>query len=1053
MRSTSWLRGLCERLLQTPARQSASSRNPWLPAQAEILEVRQLLAASMTLHSPDYLQIEGTAEDDVVTVEPVDADNIRVRVMTGAETIEQVFARTALRYHIDFNAGGGNDSLTNTTDRWNVMHGGDGNDTLSGGTSNDLFYGENGDDRFEGGLGWDAAFGGEGNDSLIGGTGNDQLYGENGNDTLNADSGNDIVSGGLGTDSLNGGGGTDLLSENFFGQPATQYVLAQNSAVSTDFVKNVESASIIGSNANDRIDLSGFTFPATISGGGAHDTLIGGSAADVISGDSGLDSLVGGAGNDTLSGGTDPDWLTGGAGDDVLIGGTSSGDVVVESADANMVLTDTSLTGAGTDRLISIEYARLVGGAGNNTLDASAFTRNTDTNAAVTLDGGAGNDWLIGSKFSDLLTGGLGNDTLDGGAGNDAMSEVGDDLALSNTQLHELGAVNYINSHMAIEFITLAGTDANSRLDASATINGGQGLRLSGNDGDDTLIGSASPSKYLNMLGGRGTDLVVANISQDRTILNQGSYIAFQWPDGGTSNTLTSIEVLEVVGDSGPNKIDATQFPGRVLLRGLGGNDTLVGCIGDDTLVGGEGDDTLIGGGSGYDRAVAESNSAEISATPTLITGEGLDGLQGIEQVELIGGDSNNLLNASGFLGGGRTAILKGGAGNDTLLGTPLNDTLNGGDGLDSLVGGDGSDLLIADGLIGLISSAYDLTDSALRRRQGNQVLDQLQSIERAQLSLSYPSAAQGYELNASQFTLGPVTLIGGIGPDTLIGTSRGDSLDGGSGADWVIAKSNADFTISDTLMTGRGQDRLNSIDVVQITGGAGANRIDASAFSGVTYLYGLEGNDTILGGAGRDTIDGGQGNDSIVAGVGNDNLTGSDGDDTLLGGDGNDVFNDGLGNDLYQGGAGDDILGDYDRGTPIDSDTFDGGAGRDLVLYSTIAGTVTVTDSLIMTPSTVALIGVEVVKLTEIRGMLDASAATTVSVFANGSALNDTLIGGAGNDTLNGLGGDDSLVAGDGNDKLNGGDGNDYLNGGDGIDTVDSGLGIDTALAHESGG
>ena len=1036
MRSTSWLRGLCERLCQTPNRKSAALRNARTPAPAEMLESRQLLSAEVFL-SGGGVSISDSEVDDIVTAEPVDADNIRIRVVSGSETIEQVFAKSGLT-GINFTANLGNDSLTNLTTLPVWMHGGAGADTLIGGPGNDVFIGDDGDDRFDGATGNDTASGGNGNDLLTGGAGTDSMEGQAGNDTINGDSGNDTVSGGEGTDSLNGGTGSDRISETF--SSGTQYVLAQNSAASTDGVKNFESASIVGSVGKDRIDLSGFTFPATISGGAEQDTLIGGSAADVLSGDLGQDSLVGGAGNDTLFGGVDPDRITGGAGDDVFNGGTGSGDVVVESADSNLVLTDTSLRGVGTDVLISMEYAFLVGGAGNNTLDASAFTRNTDTNAAVTLDGGEGNDRLIGSKFSDLLTGGLGNDTLDGGAGHDAMSEVGDDLAVSDTQLHEFGAMNFVNSHTAIEFITLAGTAANSRLDASNITIAGPSFRLSGNDGDDTLIGSDAPNKYLNVLGGRGTDLVVANISQDSTILNRGSHVTFQMAWGGTSNSLAGIEVLEIVGDSGPNKIDATQFPGRVVLRGLGGNDTLIGCIGDDTLVGGEGDDTLIGGGSGYDRAVAQSDAPELLATPTLISGEGLDGLQSIEQVELIGGDSNNLLNASGFLGAGRTAILKGGAGNDTLLGTTLNDTLNGGDGLDSLTGGDGIDLLIAEGLS---TSAFDLTDTALRRRQGNEVVDQLQSVERAQLSLLDLNLSTGYELNASQFTLGPVTLIGGIGPDTLIGTSRGDSIDGGNGLDWVIARSNVDFTISDTLMTGRGQDQLNSIDVVKITGGVSANRIDASAFSGVTFLNGLEGDDTLLGGSGKDTIDGGIGNDSIVASSGNDNLTGGDGDDTLLGGDGNDVFNDGLGNDLYQGGAGDDILGESAHGTPIDADTFDGGEGRDLVQFSIIAGTVTVTDSLITSPSTIALVGTEVVKLTEIRGLLDASAATIVSVFANGSTLNDTLIGGAGNDTLNGLGGDDSLVAGDGNDKLNGGDG---------IDTVDSGLGFDSVLAHESG-
>ncbi len=41
-------------------------------------------------------------------------------------------------------------------------------------------------------------------------------------------------------------------------------------------------------------------------------------------------------------------------------------------------------------------------------------------------------------------------------------------------------------------------------------------------------------------------------------------------------------------------------------------------------------------------------------------------------------------------------AMMKGGAGNDTLLGTPMADTLDGGPGNDSLNGMAGNDLLLA---------------------------------------------------------------------------------------------------------------------------------------------------------------------------------------------------------------------------------------------------------------------------------------------------------------------------------------------------------------------
>ena len=150
---------------------------------------------------------------------------------------------------------------------------------------------------------------------------------------------------------------------------------------------------------------------------GGDDTirLDGVSIAANINGGDGIDNIAGGNGNDTLTGGLGNDNLNGGGGVDML----------VESGNVNFVLTNAQLTGNGTDKLTSIELTRLTGGAGNNTLNASAFS------GSVTLDGAGGNDALTGGNANDSLIGGLaddkligngGNDVLEGGAGNDNLN-------------------------------------------------------------------------------------------------------------------------------------------------------------------------------------------------------------------------------------------------------------------------------------------------------------------------------------------------------------------------------------------------------------------------------------------------------------------------------------------------------------------------------------------------------------------------------------------------------------------------------------------------------
>lgn len=396
--------------------------------------------------------------------------------------------------------------------------------------------------------------------------------------------------------------------------------------------------------------------------------------------------------------------------------------------------------------------------------------------------------------------------------------------------------------------------------------------------------------------------------------------------------------------------------------------------------------------------------------------------------------------------------------------------------------------MLKQDDLTGYLELTNDrLTQTGNIGSGNNAGLDTLDSIETAHLSIRTGSASAYGLLNAGKFTLGRVTLLGGDGSDTLTGSTKGDVLDGGGGMDLLLAAGNFNFVITDSSMTGRGSDVLANIEKLQVTGGASANVIDARGFSGSTVLQGGNGNDTIYGGSGNDELSGEGDDDWVDSGAGNDKFIYESGNDTLIGGDGNDLFLEGQGVDLYQGGAGDDFLVEDNR-FDLEADTFEGGTGRDTYQIGNssntpdpFTGLVVVTDSQLTVGGVSRLIlnGVDVVKVSQFSGLLDASAAT-LAVFVNClNGGNDTIFGGAGDDTINGLDGDDSLVGGGGNDSLNGGtgndaliggegnnkliggegddvliagDGNDKLDGGLGFDTFDSGLGTDTVLGHEVG-
>jgi Ca2+-binding RTX toxin-like protein len=137
--------------------------------------------------------------------------------------------------------------------------------------------------------------------------------------------------------------------------------------------------------------------------------------------------LIGGAGNDALQGG---------AGDDaIVISGTEAqGDTFDGGAGTDTM----SVTGTGNTTLSNFNAAAssievwqgnglaVVGTTAGDTLNFSGLNA---VNGLAYVDGGGGNDTIIGTSVADDLRGAGGNDSLGGGAGNDALSgAAGDDV-------------------------------------------------------------------------------------------------------------------------------------------------------------------------------------------------------------------------------------------------------------------------------------------------------------------------------------------------------------------------------------------------------------------------------------------------------------------------------------------------------------------------------------------------------------------------------------------------------------------------------------------------
>lgn len=248
--------------------------------------------------------------------------------------------------------------------------------------------------------------------------------------------------------------------------------------------------------------------PARQDGTDATDALIGGVGRDVLLGRGGNDylnggedddKLKGGWGNDTMRGGNGDDKLIDGPGDDVLYGGTGA---------------DTLQSSGGTDALY--------GGSGNDWLDM--LTTETFSDGYYAFHVNSGQDgfatWSVSvtgfNRYSAVTYGGDEFDSVCLGSGNDAYF-LDDILSAFNS---DVGSVPVSRINDIERILAGAGDDI---LDMTSTrfSNGGSGLELHGQDGNDTLWGTAEDDYLFGedgndvLEGGGGHDILIGGSGAD----------------------------------------------------------------------------------------------------------------------------------------------------------------------------------------------------------------------------------------------------------------------------------------------------------------------------------------------------------------------------------------------------------------------------------------------------------------------------------------------------------------------------------------------------------
>lgn len=746
-----------------------------------------------------------------------------------------------------------------------VVNGGGGNDTLSVGTLDAALTASV---TIDGQAGNDVVNAVDGSRRLI-------LLGSDGADTLRGTVHNDTIRGGAGNDRLFGRNGADEIH---------------------------------GEDGND-----------FISGDGGNDVATGGAGDDKVTGGAGRDELSGDGGDDTVLGqGGSGDWISGGDGNDVLNGGRGT-DVLAESGNVDFRLTHNRLFGRGTDRTFLIERAHLTGGEADNRLDIRRFN-----GQSATLDGGAGNDVLLGSPGRDLLRGGDGDDVASGNDGADILfGGEGSDIlngGNGNDVLRGFDGNDILNGGLGLD--NLFGGGGNDRLSG-----GGDNDVLNGEEGDDALSGDL------------GDDVLNGGLGNDRADGGDGADVI----NGGDGDDL------------------GTGGAGNDVLNGDAGHDRLFGDDGFDQISGGDGADDLHGG-SNADTIEGGAGSDWLfgdGGPDVLRGGTGDDGLSGDADNDRLEGDEG----ADSLLGGGGNDVLNGGVGTDLLLGQDgddqlhgndiLVDTLSGGGGANTLNNPDGNDVIdetvsvvarfnptngqltvlleadrsyVLSGLLGPLDLKVDGADAPdvagvnaadvrrvlIQGSTGNDSVDLMNVAPE-----SFPSlVADG------------VIIKGGAGDDVLTGSEFSDSILGGAGNDVIHGLQSPDTLRggigNDTIHGGRGEDVIfGDAGDDSLNGGDNADRLDGG--TGHDILRGLSGNDTLSGGAGNDSLAGTRGDDLLNGGTGADILLGGDDMDTLQGGNGDDSLQGGYGADLVKGEAGADVvaagagIGEEDSGDIID--------------------------------------------------------------------------------------------------------------------------------------
>ncbi|HET9217612.1 MAG TPA: calcium-binding protein [Terriglobia bacterium] len=741
----------------------------------------------------DTVEVNGGGGDEVFTAT---ANGARVRFDRITPAPFSIDIGTS--ENLVLNAAGGDDAFSATGNLAALIQ-----ITVDGGAGDDTVLGSNGADLLRGGDGNDFIDGQQGNDVALLGAGDDVFQWDPGD-------GSDIVEGQAGTDTMlfNGSAGAEIFEFSSNGDRVR-------------FTRNLGNI-VMDINDVERTELNALGNTDTV-------TVNDLSGTDMVEVDIDLAGTIGGTAGDAQP--------------DVVIVNATNGDDIIDIFGAG-----TSLSVIGLSARVNVFNSE----GASDTLVVNALAGSDGVTATtlpagivrLVVDGGSGDDVLLGSQGADTLLGGDGDDFVFGDNGNDtAFLGAGDDVF----QWDPGDGNDVVEGQGGSDTLLFFGSNAAENIDISA--NGGRVIFFRN----------------------------VANITMDLDDVETIDFRAL----GGADNV--------VVGDLSGTDVTRVDLD----LRGpAGGGD---GAIDSVTVNGTQGADLIAVSGSGTSASVTG-----LQAMVNILQSEGAN-----DRLTINGLGGDDVIDARNLEAGVINLTLNGGLGVDVFLGSEGDDVFNGGDGDDIAFMGAGDDVFIwnpgddndtlegQDGFDRMLFNGANVAEIITISANGGRVLF-FRNIASVTMDLNDVEDITFNALGGAD-----MVVVNDLSGTDVTEVNVNLAATGGAGdaqPDAVIVTGTNGDDVALVVGDASGTAVLGLAAAVNITGAETANdRLTVNALAGddVVEASGLAATGIQL------TADGGDGNDVLVGG---------DGSDVLLGGAGDDVLIGGLGLDVLDGGDGDDI-------------------------------------------------------------------------------------------------------------------------------------------------